>query len=114
MRERRRWVSVLGLFLLAIAAGGCTSDSPPPATAGEDAAAVAQQAPAAASVDQAIEGTGTMAETMPGCSGSGGACCGSCQEKMKPADAADKPMGGCPCQRARQARERAQKEQAGS
>lgn len=112
MLERRQWISVVGLFVLAISALGCASDTPPAATAAQDPAAAVEQAPAAVAADSAVEGS--MKEMMPGCSGTGGACCGSCQEKMKQADAAEKPMGGCPCQRARQARERAKQEQAGS
>jgi len=64
-------------------------------------------APAAVSSD-----TGGASAEMAGCPGKadGSPCCTSCQDQReKVAAGAAKPSGGCPCQRARQAREAAAK-----
>jgi hypothetical protein len=66
-------------------------------------------APAAAAVSSA---PGAAGAEMPGCPGKadGSPCCTSCQDqRAKIAAGEAKPAGGCPCQRARAAREAAAK-----
>ena len=101
MRECLSGLCLLAVLAVAIAA--CSNDSATKASAAPNSAAVAQQQPGA-----------DHSDAMPGCAGPNGACCGTCQEKQAQAAEAGKPTGGCPCQRARQARERAQQAQTGS
>ena len=112
---RRHSLPCLSLLIaLGLSVAGCGGDSRATPAAQNEAAAAAAAAPAA--VDGIASGAAVASDSgsMPDCGGAGGACCGSCQEKMAQGQPAEKAMAGCPCQRARQARERARQEEAGS
>lgn len=83
------WVAAVFLMFVALA---------PQAARSDDAAAPA----AAAATDQ-------QSGDMPGCPGkaNGAPCCTSCQDKIAQGVDPSKSEGGCPCQRARKAREAA-------
>lgn len=99
---RGRYVLLTMLLALALAA---------PAWAGEvpsQAAELGQSIPAEAAPAAVADGH----DHSPTC-GSGGACCSACQVRQKYAKAkAEGDEGGCPCQRARRAREEAARQQA--
>jgi len=105
---------LLGVALvLSAAIAGCGKASRTDA-AGNAASTQVQEA---AVVNEGAGPAGAAATTgdaMASCGGSEHGCCGSCQEKMRAAQPAEKAMAGCPCQRARQAQEEARQSQAGS
>ena len=64
----------------------------------------------APSQEQAVEQSvapEAAAEADSGTCGGGGSCCGACQTRQKFAKNKDAAAGGCPCQRAKRAREEA-------
>lgn len=68
----------------------------------------AEEAPARADAQIQSSDAEAPAEQVaaPGCPGAeGGKCCGACQTRARLAKKAGADMGGCPCQKARQARE---------
>lgn len=87
--------SILVLLVLLLCSAPVTSSA-------DDA----PQQPADAAA-QSVEGDGAAAEGMvPGCPGAeDGKCCGACQQRARLTKKPASEMGGCPCQRARQARE---------
>lgn len=96
-----RRVSIVGLLFLALigtaAVVAVAGDAPPVAENGQSMAAPA------AGAEHDHEST----------CGSGGACCSACQIRQKYAKAkSEDEAGGCPCQRAKQAREQAARERA--
>ena len=95
---------VLGLIMLALVLAAPVWAGDAPAQAAELGQSIPAEAGPAAEA--------AAHDHSPTC-GSGGACCSACQVRQKYAKAkGEGEDGGCPCQRARRAREQAAREQA--